>query len=135
MRAQPHPIGIGDTDAGRDHVVRHSRDLVDASDFEQATRGAHLPSDMIDFARQARADRCPCDVGQDREHPGQINAARRNQTVAEQMQAQIDVVGIDGRLAERADRGADGADAYLPPGIRLQTWYRILAKFGARLIG
>ena len=36
VRAEAHPVGVGDAHAGRQHVVDHPRELVDAEDLHRA---------------------------------------------------------------------------------------------------
>ena len=40
VRAEPDPVGVGDPDAGRQHVVDHPRELVDAEHRRPARAAA-----------------------------------------------------------------------------------------------
>src|SRR5674476_30876 len=65
MGAQTHPVGVGDPDAGRDHVVHHPRELVDAEDRRSVAvdRAQPQPGLLEPFGR-ARPAIGPHDIGQ-----------------------------------------------------------------------
>ena len=104
--AQPHPVGVGDPHAGREHVVDHPRELVHPVHGHRAVPGAQPGPDGLEALHRARAHRGPHDVGQAAEDPVQVDRPWRDQPVAEQVQPQVRV----GRVGRRERRGRS------PPG-------------------
>src|SRR5665647_2157996 len=101
MGAQTHPVGVGDPDAGRDHVVHHPRELVDAEDRRSVAvdRAQPQPGLLEPFGR-ARPAIGPHDIGQYPEDTVQVETVRAHQPVREQMQPEVGIGGARRRAGQ-----------------------------------
>ena len=119
--AEPDPVGVGDPDAGRQHVVDHPRELVDAEDRHVL---AARPRSRAPGRLEARRPRTgPAEVHttlvSSPKTPSMLIACGRDQPVDEQVQPQPDVLG--GRAARPAGRRSRPAG---PRGVtpRASSW-------------
>ena len=99
VRAQPNPVGVGDPDTGGHHVVGHPRELVDTQHLDRSL-AAQRQSGLLELLDRARADRRPHHVRHQVEDALEVEAARWRQAVREQVQAQVDVGRVGGRLVQ-----------------------------------
>ena len=100
VRAQSHPVGVGDAHAGGHHVVDHPRELVDAVDGHR-TAPAQPGPDRLEALDGARAVVGPHHVGEHPEEAVGVQAVRGDQAMREQVQPQIRVVGVGGLVLQR----------------------------------
>lgn len=120
MGAEAHAVGVGDADAGGDDVVRHARELVDAVDRQVQALGAGGEAGALDVPGGDGADGGPRDVGQEAEDAVQVLAVGLDQAVAQQVQAQVGVVGVERLVVGRGDDGAYGDDLDAAARVRSQ---------------
>ena len=111
--AQAHARAVGDAHAGRQHVVDHRRELVDAlHGHGVAVASAQAQAGGLEVGDGARAGVRPHDVGQHRENAVQVDRVGLYQAVGEQVQAQVGVLRRGGGLLQVNRRGHDdGAHA------------------------
>ena len=93
VRAQAHPVGVGDPDAGRQHVVDHPRELVDAVDGHVLAGAAQPGPGGLEALDRARAGRGPHHVGEQPEDAVHRDRLRRDEPAREQVQPQPGVLG------------------------------------------
>ena len=112
-------------------VVDHPRELVDAVDGDVPVRRAQPPPRRLEVGDGARAGAGPDDVRQDAEDPVQVDRARRDEAVAQQVQPQVGVRRVGRRRVEvdldPAELDADVADVV--------GALRLLPRGGGRLVG
>ena len=95
--AQAHTGAVGDTHAGRHHVVGHFRELVHREHFQQLALQACF---QLAFGQLAEVDGAltgPGHVGQQRENAGQAQAVRLDQTMRQQVQLEVGLRGAGQR--------------------------------------
>jgi hypothetical protein len=105
MRAESHPIGVGDAHTGGHDVVDHPGKLVHAVHRDRAAAAQSRAHDLETLDR-ARPMVGPHHIGQHPEQAVGVKAVRGDQSMREQMQSQIGVVGVGGLIVERADHRA-----------------------------
>ena len=122
VRAEPYAVGVGDPHAGRGDVVGHARELVDRRDRERLAGDAEAHAHRVESRGIDRSAARPGDVAQHAEQAGQVGLVRADEPVRQQVQPQVRVVRVGGRLGERADHGehdhAAHPAALVPPGRR-----------------
>jgi hypothetical protein len=113
--AETDPVGVGDAHARRHHVVDHAGELVEPVDGQVPAGGPLRGAQFVDLVGRARPGRRPRDVGQDAEDAVHVGLVRLDDAVREQVQPQVRVEGVGGRVGERPDdhelrrrRGAGG---------------------------
>ena len=103
VRAEADPVGVGDPDAARDHVVDHARELVDAVDREMPAGGALDDAQLVDAIGRARPGRRPGDVRQQAEDAVEVGLVRRDQRGAR--------AGAAAGTRRRRSSGASASDS------------------------
>ncbi len=96
--AEAYAVGVADADTGRDDVVGHARELVDARDLDVQAGATGAGADRLEAVDRAGAERRPHDVGQQPEDAVEVLAVRGDEPVRQQVQAQVDVVRVGRRL-------------------------------------
>ena len=106
VRAETHPVSVGDPHSGGHHVVDHPRELVHAEDRHRAP-AAQPQAHLLETLDATRPVVGPHHIAQGAEHPIEVAAVRLDQAVRDQVQPQVGVAGV-GRLIGERRHGADG---------------------------
>ena len=85
MSPEAHAVGVGDADARRHDVVRHSRELVDTGHLEPQSCAACAQPHLINLLGCHRAERGPRDIGQQAEDAVEVGLVRLDQPPREQV--------------------------------------------------
>ena len=109
VRAEPHPVAVGDAHAGGD---RRSRPSAGTCRRRTRSRGRRRARSRcgVEPGGLDRAGAGPRHVGEQPEDAGHVRAVRPDQPVREQVQPQPDVVGVGRRRGQVGDDRADGDD-------------------------
>ena len=102
VRAQPHPVGVGDAHPGRHDVVGHPRELVDPVHRDRPVPGQQPQPGRLEPVDGARPDAGPHHVGSTPKMPSRLSPCGRDQPVREQVQAQVGVDRV-GRCGVEVD--------------------------------
>ena len=108
--AEPHPVGVGDPHAAGRHVVEHAGELVERV-HQQGGAGRRGPRTWAaGSSSTATGPSCVhATVGQVAEDPVEVDGVGRDEAVGEQVQAEVDVVGVERGRLQVGDGGGDGA--------------------------
>ena len=107
MGAQPHPVGIADANARRDHVVDHARDLVDRCHGDGLAARSCCSPQIVDAFGQHRPRAGPRTVRHQPEHAVEVGVVRPDLPTAQQVQPQVRICQIGRRRFEVVDRDGD----------------------------
>ncbi len=114
--AEPDPVGVADAHPAREHVVDHPGELVDRVDGHRAA-GPQPGADVLEALDLAGAVVGPHDVGQQAEDAVEVGLVGLDQTVGEQVEAQVGVIGVGRRVGQLADPDLDGHDLDIAVGV------------------
>jgi hypothetical protein len=103
VSAEPHAVGVGDAHPAGDDVVGHPRELVEPEDLHGPSRGARCQPYLLEVVDRTGPEVGPDDVVEQPEHVVEVGAIGGHEAVGQQVQAQIDIVRVDGRVIERLD--------------------------------
>jgi hypothetical protein len=109
---EPDPIGVRDANTVGHDVVGHSRELVHAQHHHGMPRGSHRRPPAIEALDRARPGGGPHHVVEQPEHVAEVDAMGRHQPMGEQVEAEVDVMGVDGRIVQTFDEGGDDDRLY-----------------------
>ena len=113
VRAQTNAIGVSDTNAAGHDVIDHAWELVDAEDLKLLSAAARPDADVRERLYGNRTERRPSDVGEESEDACEVDRARFHQSMAEQVQAEVDVGGIDRISVEIGDDRCDNGNPHI----------------------
>ena len=99
VRAEAHAVGVGDPHAGRQHVVGHPRELVDAVHLDRS-EGAQPQPGLLETLDRAGAHAGPDHVAEGAEHAVEVDRVGLHEAVGEQVQPQVGVARTGGRGVE-----------------------------------
>ena len=106
MCAETHAIGVADADSAGCDVVDHPGELVDAQ-YGHVSASAKASSNLLESLHRARAEVRPDDVRQQTEDALEIRLVRLDESMRQQVQTQVHVVGI-----RRGDRQISNGGAH-----------------------
>ena len=99
MGAEAHAVGVGDPHPGRQHVVGHPRELVDAVHLHRAERAQPQPG-LLEALDGAGPDAGPDHVAEGAEDAVEVDRVGLHEAVGEQVQPQVGVARAGGRGVE-----------------------------------
>ncbi len=105
-------VRVTDANSGRHDVVDHAGKLVDAEHGHDAA-DAQTRANLLETFDGARAEVGPHDVAEQAELAVEVDTVGCDETVREEMEAQVDVMCVDRRLGEIGDGGAHDDLRYL----------------------
>ena len=98
-------FGFGDLHAGGYHIVDHSGEWVDAVDVDEAA-GAEGGAHVFEIVGEAGAFIGPDGNGEAIDRVVHVNGGGFDESVGEEVEPQVDVVGVGGGFGEVGDGGA-----------------------------
>ncbi len=105
VRAEPHPVGVGDPHTGGHHVVGHPGELVHPVHRQVSAGGPLDHPQLVHPLRWARPGGRPGHVGQLAEDAVEVELVGSHQAVGEQVQPEVRVGRVLDRVVQRADHG------------------------------
>ncbi|SKY59327.1 Uncharacterised protein [Mycobacteroides abscessus subsp. abscessus] len=109
MCTETHAVGVADADSARCDVIDHPGELVDAQ-YGHVSARAKASSNLLESLHRARPEVGPDDVRQQAEDALEIRLVRLDESMRQQVKAQVDVVGVRRGDRQISDGGANRDD-------------------------